>query len=388
MKNHLFKYLACFAITVLFIGCNDSENYLLEKKIYFEKSELKLEVEDQTTIDYELSCRLSKKSSSTEDVTYAIADKSAVDRYNQRNGTDYEAFDIANVNLEETTTTISSGQVYSEKNILKLNNLDNIEEGKSYLVPIHITCASSPVVEGEDTLYLVLTKPVRILKVGKFDSSSIKVPLLPGAPFKSLTYEALIYIDVMSANKTIMGSEGTLILRIGDLALPGGANDLIQIAGSKQFHADHKFVKNKWYHVAFTYDQPTGKAIIYIDGEKAAESTWDTPSFDLTVDGGGFFIGKIDGFKWGERPLYGKMSEVRLWNVARTQNQLQQNMTNVDPKSEGLVAYYKLNGTDQYQADNSQWFVKDQSEKGMNGIVNGGRREIQTFELDSPLSIK
>ena len=388
MKNHLFKYLACFAITVLFIGCNDSENYLLEKKIYFEKSELKLEVEDQTTIDYELSCRLSKKSSSTEDVTYAIADKSAVDRYNQRNGTDYEAFDIASVNLEETTTTISSGQVYSEKNILKLNNLDNIEEGKSYLVPIHITCASSPVVEGEDTLYLVLTKPVRILKVGKFDSSSIKVPLLPGAPFKSLTYEALIYIDVMSANKTIMGSEGTLILRIGDLALPGGANDLIQIAGSKQFHADQKFVANKWYHVAFTYDQPTGKAIIYIDGEKAAESTWDTTSFDLTSDGGGFFIGKVDGFMWGERPFTGKMSEVRLWNVARTQNQLQQNMTNVDPKSEGLVAYYKLNGTDQYQADNSQWFVKDQSETGMNGLVNMGRREIQTFELDSPLSIK
>ena len=25
-------------------------------------------------------------------------------------------------------------------------------------------------------------------------------------------------------------------------------------------------------------------------------------------------------FKWGERPFHGKMSEVRVWSVARTEN--------------------------------------------------------------------
>jgi hypothetical protein len=38
----------------------------------------------------------------------------------------------------------------------------------------------------------------------------------------------------------------------------------------------------------------------------------------------GFYIGRIYGFKWGERPFHGKMSEVRVWSVARTENQLKQ----------------------------------------------------------------
>ena len=33
-------------------------------------------------------------------------------------------------------------------------------------------------------------------------------------------------------------------------------------------------------------------------------------------------------------------------------------MITVDPKSEGLAAYYKLNGTDQFQ-DGETWKVKD-----------------------------
>lgn len=387
MKNYILKYFAYLAIAILFIGCNKSESELLERKIYFEKSNLILEIEDQSTLEFEFSCRLSKKSSSAEQVTYTIADKNVVEKYNIKNGTNYEAFNIENVSLDESTTIIPKGQVFSEKNTVKLNNLNSLEEGKSYLVPVHISSSSLPLVSEEETLYLILTKPIRIMKVGQFNSNSIKVPLAPGKPFTSVTYETLIFIDRFGSNNTIMGSEGTLILRIGDQALPGGANNLIQIAGSKQFHADHTFVRNKWYHVAFTYDQPTGKAIIYIDGEKAAESTWDTPSFDLTVDGGGFFIGKVAGFMWGERPLYGKMSEVRLWNVARTENQIQQNMTNVDPASEGLVAYYKLDGSDQYQED-SFWYIRDQSTTGMNGIVNLGRSNINTFELDKPINIK
>lgn len=36
-------------------------------------------------------------------------------------------------------------------------------------------------------------------------------------------------------------------------------------------------------------------------------------------------------------------SEVRLWNVARTSTQLKNNVDNVDPKSEGLLGYWKMN---------------------------------------------
>ena len=60
----------------------------------------------------------------------------------------------------------------------------------------------------------------------------------------------------------------------------------------------------------------------------------------------------------------------QTWNVSRTESQIKENMITVDPKSEGLAAYYKLNGTDQFQ-DGETWKVKDASGHGMDGLVNG-----------------
>ena len=57
------------------------------------------------------------------------------------------------------------------------------------------------------------------------------------------------------------------------------------------------------------------------------------------------------------------------------------------PKSEGLAAYYKLNGTDQFQ-DGETWKVKDASGHGMDGLVNGGDKALGIVELDEPITIK
>ena len=133
------------------------------------------------------------------------------------------------------------------------------------------------------------------------------------------------------------------------------------------------------------------KAILYIDGEKAAESTWDTPSFDLASDGGGCCVGKVAGFMWGERPSKGKMLEVRLWHTSRTQNQIKQNMLDVAPASDNLAFYYKLNGDDLYKADNGDWLIRDASSNGMDATT--GRSLTSTsalpfVTLDTPVAIK
>lgn len=387
MKNYILNQLILCFIGILIASCNnESEEDLLSPKVYFENTEYRLEVEDENTITYDLQARLSTMSSSPVNVSYTIADSSFVDKYNKKHGTEYDAFDTSNASLSSDKATIPEGEIYANKTTLELNNLNNVEEGKPCILPIRITSSSMPAINSTDIVYIIISKPVRIMKVGRFYSNSIKVPLIN--KFKSVTYEALIYISRFGSNNTIMGTEGVLILRIGDTALPGGHNDWIQIAGNKQYHSTETFTAGQWYHVAFTYDQPSGKTAIYINGKKATESTWDTPEFDLTSDGGGFFIGKIDGFMWGERPFYGYMSEIRLWNVSRTENQIQQNMLNVDSKSDGLAAYYKLNGTDQYQADDGKWYVKDASGHNMDGIVNGGRNALNIIDLDTPVTIK
>lgn len=385
MNTHLFKYLAFCLIAVSLYSCNDSESKLLEPKVYFENVESRLSIEDQNEMSYDLQSRVSSLCSSSVKVAYEIADASAVDEYNRKNGTDYEAFDLANVKMNSTVSSVLGGEVYSEKTSLQLSNLNTIKEGKSYLLPIRIESSSLPIIKGTDISYLIISKPVRILKACKFSSNYVKIPIPTTMLFKSVTYEALIYIDYLGSNNTVMGSEGTLILRIGDLALPDGHNDWLQISGSKMFHSTQAFEKGKWYHVAFSYDQPSGKSVIYINGTKAAESNWDTPAFDLSR--GGFFVGKVAGFMWGERPFFGCMSEVRLWNTSRTENQIKQNMLNVDPKSDGLAAYYKLNGDDQYEKD-GKWYIKDASEHNLDGLSNGGSRSLKFINLEKPVEIK
>ena len=313
-------------------------------------------------------------------MTYAIADGSVVDEFNTQYGTSYEALDVSKANLESQSVVIDAGEIYAPKVTVKLSGMNSVEEGKTYVLPIRIQSASLPVIDRSGIIYLVISKPIEITTVGNFFSSYIQIPVSPSTPFTSVTYEALIYLDQLGSNNTIMGTEGILILRIGDEALPDGHNDWLQIAGNKQYHSTQAFTTKKWYHVAFTYDQPSGKTVLYINGEKASESTWDTSSFDLS--NGGCFVGKVKDFMWGERPFYGAMSEVRLWKVARTENQIKQNMLSVDPGSDGLAAYYKLDGTDLIQKDNKS-YIKDASGNGMDGETS-----ISFRELEEPVAIK
>lgn len=386
MNKKIFFRLTLALATVLAASCQSDEKQLLEAKVYFETTEFRLEVSDQESMNYDLKARLSKMLPGTTELTYELADTSAVEAYNKRNGTNHQAFDLKNVSLKTNKTTIPGGALYAESRQLELKNLKTLEEGKPFLLPIKIASAGQPIIQGSDIIYLLLTKPLRILTAGELNNNAITVPTAPNHEFKSLTYEALINLNYFGGNNTILGKEGTLIFRIGDR--DGGlATNLIQIAGNKQFHSAQPLEKNRWYHVAFSYEQPTGKAIIYINGNKVAEGSWDTPSFDLS-GGPGFHIGKVDGFMWGERPFYGKMAEVRIWNVARTENQIRNNMLSVDPASEGLFAYYKLNGGDIVQKEDGKWYVKDASKNGLDALSNRGWSAIDIANLDSPIQIQ
>ena len=92
-----------------------------------------------------------------------------------------------------------------------------------------------------------------------------------------------------------------------------------------------------------------------------------------------FNIRKLPVFQWGERPLMGYMSEIRVWSVARTENQLKQNMLNVDPKSEGLELYYKLDGSEKQE----NGYITDST-----GKIKGSTNGIQIQTLDVPVTIE
>lgn len=96
---------------------------------------------------------------------------------------------------------------------------------------------------------------------------------------------------------------------------------------------------NQWIHLACTYDG--AKMVIYVNGDTAASLTH---SGDIVYDNyTDLFIGKYH----DDTELYcysGLIDEVRLWNVVRTQSQLQQyDSTELVGNEAGLLGYWKLN---------------------------------------------
>ena len=381
--KHIFSYLILGGTALLIGACNDSESDLLTPKVYFESKEYNIPVEDGSeTITFDLTSRLSTMTSSQVDVSYSIADPGVVDEYNAKYGTAYQMLDASHVKLSSATSTIPSGKLYADNVKLELSDMGTVEEGKAFVIPIRVQSASVPTLPGTNIAYFLLSKPIKITKVGTFNGSywegnyiSIRFPA--GTYFSSFTYEALIYVKGFSGNNTIIGNEGIMILRIGDEG-GGIAYNLLEAAGNQHYNVTEPLKENQWYHVALTYDQPSGKTAMYVNGSKWAESAWTIDGFDPN-ENVGFNIGMLPGFQWGQRPFNGYMSEVRVWSVARTENQINQNMLGVDPKSDGLALYYKLDGSETQEGKT----IKDAA-KGINGTTGG----IDITTLDAPIVVK
>ncbi len=101
---------------------------------------------------------------------------------------------------------------------------------------------------------------------------------------------------------------------------------------------------NSWHHAAATYDNTTGEWKLYLDGNLDASMTLAagiTPQFQskqhaalatATISDGtpsGFFDGKLD--------------EARIWNIARTQNEIQSSMNIELTSGTGLLGRWGLN---------------------------------------------
>jgi len=95
--------------------------------------------------------------------------------------------------------------------------------------------------------------------------------------------------------------------------------------------------ENQWHHVAAVKN--TEALILYIDGLESARLPF---SGDAPAAGEAVRIGASAGF--GDRFFDGAIDEVRIWNVARTEQQLADNKTvDLIGTETGLVTYFPLN---------------------------------------------
>ena len=185
-----------------------------------------------------------------------------------------------------------------------------------------------------------------------FDGSDdyISITGLSSNGFSGITIEAWVYPhsfndpnpDAMISN--VAGhNDASSLLRIGDTDTGElEDNDIPQFvvrtsSGTKKCSGTTEMQINKWYHIAGTYDGSNLR--IYVNGilEKTVAHTGNITNSLSAMEIGG---------SGSDRYYDGLMDEVRIWNDARAQDEIRQNMyREISSPGSNLIAYYKLNET-------------------------------------------
>ncbi len=97
-----------------------------------------------------------------------------------------------------------------------------------------------------------------------------------------------------------------------------------------------------WYHVAAVQDIAAGKVSLYVNGVLESQTTLKgsgVTNKDSLLIGARFGATLIAGESFS-----GLIDEVRIWNVARSNNEIRSNMnSHVNPNSTQLVSYFTMN---------------------------------------------
>ncbi len=298
-----------------------------------------------------------------------------LEAYNAKYQKNYQLPPQGCFELESTNATILAGYNTSSKVNFVVNSISEFAEGVTYCVPVAIKSASGDmtVLEPSRVLYIVLKTPVfskammmgpNIYEIHSFkDNSDV-------AGWSQLTLEARVYmLDFCHHDpyiSSVIGIEGECLVRFGDVKVD---KDCIQICHESYQPAatDKPFSKNRWYHVAAVW---TGSSWdLYIDGQFASGVATQGETIDLSQKP--FYLGASYG---RGRTLNGYMAECRVWKRALTQAEIANNMNYVDPQSDGLVAYWRMNEWEPYEGGKN--VVRDLTGHGYDAIGDSSKPEM------------
>jgi hypothetical protein len=130
---------------------------------------------------------------------------------------------------------------------------------------------------------------------------------------------------------------------------------------------------DKWHHIATTFDGTNYK--LFLDGELINNSTAFqglTPPEPVTLIGSNLVDKTLN-------PWIGKVDEVRIWNDARTQDEIQEwmNKTLVVANVTGLIAYYPMDVNNNYS------MIIDNSSNANHAKINNAEIRSRFFSDNS-----
>ena len=138
--------------------------------------------------------------------------------------------------------------------------------------------------------------------------------------------------------------------------------------------APTSFSNNTWYHVATSFDDATGTLKLYIGGELVATNINNTKHYTL-FSGQKTYIGAIPNGasdNTGSNFFTGRIDEVRIWNIARTGDEIRNNYNrSLNGNETGLVDYYTFNQGTAAGVNSSITTLTNSATTGISGASNG-----------------
>jgi hypothetical protein len=317
-------------------------------------------------------------------VLLEVGDQSMLDAYNAKTGKKYVMPPAGSFNLDKNETVIKAGNYVSESVRFGVTSLDEFVEGTNYCVPLVITGTDGdmPILESSKVMYVVINRTIISKAVDLHGRCGFNVPLFMTDPRVSALDQATMEIRVRvnsfpSANanpgiSSLMGIEETFLFRFGDISIEKNQLQLAPavINGKKYFTTgETRYTTGKWHQVVCVYD---GSSVaIYVDGKLDVKFGAGPGTINLNTD---YFDGFWFGQSCGGRYLDGAISEARFWTRALTMNEIQDNACYVDPKTPGLLAYWRFNAV---QEDGR---VLDETGNGFDAIPHGSYTWIENVK--------
>jgi hypothetical protein len=175
------------------------------------------------------------------------------------------------------------------------------------------------------------------------------------------TIEAWVYLDGYPASRSWLLNLGQLNAGAHHwLIQPDGSTQLGYFgAGGTQFNPS--LPQNEWVHIATSHTGSTYS--VYINGVLVGSAA------------AGFIFNNTNlniGFPFNNEAYFnGKIDELRVWNIARTEAQIQANLyEELQGTETGLVAYYRFNEGKPNEDNSGQTVAKDRSINGNDATIN------------------
>ena len=365
----LFKYIPILLATWLIVACQNNDEADFKNKAFIDGKTFTTEtiIKGAGSMVKSLTLSTSRPAEKDLNATFKTVPQ-MVDTYNKAYYNKAVLLPDSCYSVLVGDVKINQGSVKSNAAQFEFSKLGGLDRSTTYVLPVTVECNDIELLQSAKNYYFVFRAGALINVVADVSRNYLQVdwktPELV-TDMKQITMEALIYPrEFGKLISTIMGIEGNFLMRIGDAGFPDNQIQIATGVGNFPDYDSNKGLQTKrWQHVAMTYNADTREVKVYVNGILQSQGTLRLRS--VTIKGNSadrmFLIGKsYDDARWFE----GDMAEVRVWNVVRTQEEIATHFYSVDPKTPGLVGYWKMD-------DNaSPNIVKDATGNGNDAKAN------------------